>query len=116
MTDQRVEDLMDGQSMPVQIAHEVLLDMRELGVRVMDGKAIRNLMTAKMEGQELYLVGKTFGRALKEAGWWTDKPYDRSTESKSAAWFTSPVTLGEAPPSKVGAMIRADSSKLAGKF
>lgn len=116
MTEQRVEDLMEGMSTPVQLAHEVLIDMRELGVTVMDGKAIRQLMIQKLEGQDLYLVGKAFGKALKEAGWWTDKPYDRATEAKSAAWFTRSVTLVEAPPSKVAGMIKMDSGKLVSKF
>ena len=116
MTEERMEDLMEGMSTPVQIAHEVLIDMRELGVRVMDGKAIRQLMLQKMEGQELYIIGKAFGRVLREAGWWTDKPYERATESKSAAWFVRPVTLAESPPSMTPSTIKQDAAKIVGKY
>lgn len=91
MTEDREEDLMLGQSVVVQIAHEVLVDARALGVRVMDAKAIRQLMLERMDGQEIYLVGKAFGAALKNAGWWTDKAYGRAIGGATAAWFPQPV-------------------------
>lgn len=91
MTEDREEDLMLGQSVVVQIAHEVLVDARALGVRVMDAKAIRQLMLGRMDGQEIYLVGKAFGAALKNAGWWTDKAYGRAIGGATAAWFSQPV-------------------------
>ena len=117
VTEDRVEDLMEGQTVSVQIAHEVLRDMRDLGVRVLDPKAIRQLMNEKMEGQELYLIGKAFGKCLKEAGWWTDKKYERATASKSAAWFTlvPPATM-EFGPSNTPAMIREDALKIVRKY
>lgn len=117
MTEQRVEDLMEGMSSVVQIAHEVLIDMRELGVKVMEGKAIRQLMIQKMEGQELYVVGKAFGKTLREAGWWTDKAFDRMTENKSTPWFTGPVTIpAVVSQSEVLRLIKQDQAKIAGKF
>jgi hypothetical protein len=116
LTAERAEDLMEGQSMLVQVAHEVLVEARELGVLVMDGKAIRSLMLDRMEGQEIFAVRKAFGKVLREAGWWTDKAYDRATESKSSAWFTKPVTLREVSPSYASTAIRADSAKWAKKF
>lgn len=116
MTEQRAEDLMDGQSSLVQIAHEVLLDTRELGVKVMDGKAIRQLMIQKMEGQEIYVVGKAFGKTLRDAGWWTDKVFERATEVKTAAWFTCPVAPGSVMPSYVQKLIKEGQAKLAGKY
>lgn len=116
MTAERAEDLMDGQSMLVQVAHEVLLEARELGVLVADGKAIRSLMLDRMEGQEIFAVRKAFGKVLRDAGWWTDKIYDRATESKSAAWFTRPVTTKEVLISQVPNVIRQDTLKWTKKF
>lgn len=113
LTEERVEDLMEGMSGPVQAAHEVLVEARELGVLVMDGKAVKQLMVEKMEGQEVYLVGKNFGKCLREAGWWTDKRYEKCTENRTTAWFTAP---SDVHPSTVAAMIRAEASKFVRKY
>ncbi len=94
MTEERAADLMEGMNTPVQLANDVLMDLRELGVEVVEAKTIRMLMSEKMEGQELYLMGRAFSRCLREAGWWTDKKYERATDSKGAAWFTR-VPRGE---------------------
>lgn len=117
MTEERAADLIEGMSGPVQTAHEVLLDMRELGVDIMDAKAIRQLMVEKMEGMELYMIGKAFGKCLREAGWWTDKKYERATESKGSAWFTR-VPTGFEPWLLHGLQtkIREDALKIVRKY
>lgn len=116
MTEARYEDLMVGQSGPVQAAYEVLKDMRELGVRVMDGKAIRQLMIEKMEGQELYVFGSAFGKCLKEAGWFTDGKFGRLTPSKSAGWFTGPVDVNSLHTSEALEWMKQDQTKIARKY
>ena len=120
MTEERVADLIEGQNTLVQIAHDALLTARELGIRVLDPKSIRQMMIDRMDGQDLYLIGKAFGKCLRDAGWWTDKQYDRSTDSKSSAWFTFvPTARGfgqEYGPSNVPAMIREDTKKIQRKF
>jgi len=115
LTEEREEDLMLGQSGVVQIAHEVLVDARDLGVRVMDAKAIRQLMIERMEGQEIYVIGKAFGAMLKNAGWWTDKVFAKSTESRSAAWFTGRPDMARSSPSTMPQWIREDSKLWIGK-
>jgi hypothetical protein len=90
LTEERAADLMEGMSGPVQAAHEVLKDCRDLGVRVLEPKAIRQLMIEKLEGQELYIVGSAFGRCLKDGGWWNDKKYERCSSAKSHVWFVQP--------------------------
>lgn len=116
MTDERAEDLILGQSGPVQIAHEVLKNCRELGIRVMDGKAIRALMVEKLEGQDLYLVGSGFAKCLKEAGWWTDAKYARVTQSKSAAWFTGPVQIDSLDTITASQWMKEDAIKAGRKY
>lgn len=120
MTEERVADLIEGQNTLVQIAHDVLLTARELGIRVLDPKSIRQMMVDRMDGQDLYLIGKAFGKCLRDAGWWTDKQYERSTDSKSSAWFTFvPAARGygqEFGVSNVPAMIREDTKKIQRKF
>lgn len=115
MTEDREEDLMLGQSVVVQIAHEVLVDARERGVRVMDAKAVRQLMLERMDGQDIYVLGKAFGSVLKAAGWWTDKVFARATESKGAGWFTTVPDMSRSLPSHVPEWIRQDAKLWAGK-
>lgn len=115
MTEERESDLIEGLGSMDQIANEVLLDMRELGVDVLDTKMIRQLMIEKMEGQELYLIGRSFARCLKSAGWWTSPEYARATEAKSSAWFSSaPKAVVHA--SDVGSMIKRNALKVVRKF
>jgi len=116
MSADRVEDLMEGMTMPVQLAYEVLVHCRDLGVRVADPKTIRLLINERLEGQELHLVGKAFGKCLREAGWWTHKMYERATDSKSAAWFTEIPNGPQFHPSGVPALIREDAMKIVRKF
>lgn len=116
MTEQRAEDLMEGMSTPVQIAHEVLTDCRDLGVKVLDAKTIRQLVIEKMEGQELYQIGKAFAKVLKDAGWWTDKVYAQATEARTAAWFTGIPDMRAITPAVVPSMIKQDALKVVRKY
>lgn len=112
MTEERIEDLMEGQSGPVQAAHEVLKDMLELGVRVCDGKLIKAAMIAKMDVQELYLNTFAFSRCLRGAGWWTDAEYSRITASKSAGWFVKAVDPRKVSKIDASMWLKEDLSKL----
>ena len=116
MTEERAEDLMSGMSQYEQIANEVLLDARSRGVRVMDGKAIRQLMLAKLEGQEIYLVGKAFGGMLRTAGWWMDKAFGLVGPTRSTPWFTSEVPPKSVTSSHILNWIREDSAKWGEKY
>lgn len=116
LNDDRIEDLIEGMPAPVQIAREVLLFCRELGVRALDPKAIRQLMVERMEGQELYLIGKAFGKCLRDSGWWTDKIYDRASSSKSAVWFTAQPVGALPDVSQVKQMMSDDAAKIVRKY
>lgn len=116
LTEERVADLVEGLSTPEQIANDVLLWCREVGVVVLDGKTIRQLMVERMEGQELYLIGKAFGRCLKNSGWWTDKGYERATDAKTAAWFATAPSGTQHQPSSIPALIRQEVLKIVKKY
>jgi len=101
VTVERTEDLMEGMSGVVQIAYEVLCEARGKSVDVLSGKSIRQLMLRKMEGQEIYVVGRAFGKMLREAGWWTSKDYAETVDNGVAAWFTLVPTLNSHRPSEM---------------
>lgn len=117
VTEERMEDLIEGQIGPVQEAFEVLKYLKDLGVRVVDGKTIRALIIERMEGQELFINGRAFGKYLKDAGWWTHEKYARAVQpSRTAAWFTEPMK--ELPQvDTITKMLKEDVSKIVkGKF
>lgn len=111
----REEDLMEGQTGIVQAAFAVRKMAQELGVRATDGKAIRQLMMNEMEGQEIHAIKKSFGKLLRQAGWWTSPQYAKADGNGGAAWFTGPVSTS-LDALEASAWVRADRDKWKFKY
>lgn len=114
MTAERADDLLEGMSGVVWAAYEVRKDLIEKGVTVTDTAKLRPLIERKMEVGQLEVNGRTLGKMLREAGWWTDtSKYGTCSDNNSAAWFVGPSDMNK---SEVNAKIKADYKLYQGKY
>lgn len=117
MTEERAEDLISGLPSVAQFSYRVRLNLKEVGIRILDAKTIR-LLVEREQCCPVTMNAMLFSSALREAHWRTAKKFERVTDSKSAGWFVDDqLNLDSVSEAQAREWLKEDVPKaLGGKY